>query len=265
MKDMKHRWFGKSFAVAFVLFCASASHSAAHSLSAESDLRWQNDPKVIAFYLDWFERHPMQALNSLESKREIWDPQFVEPIVKLIESSAAANDREVLFPGLHLMDRNYPSWAGDPSIAPRLSRAVLRDSPVPGQHTFFDWADRLVITHDHEAITSLRPYLTDKRIDESTFPSSTSLNVPSGVTPMRNSESAANAICRLLGEPTMFDSHRRSKVPKDSKPIVVDHFSGHVVSAGGPYPEWIEWDKKIAALQERLAKLGYRAPVSVPK
>jgi hypothetical protein len=84
-------------------------------------------------------------------------------------------------------------------------------------------------------IEFLRPYLADKTIDPFTSQSS---SMPSGVTPMRYSELAANGIFRLLGEPVMVETWKRAQAPK-----------------GGPYPEWTEWDKKIAALQQRLATL----------
>jgi len=50
---------------------------------------------------------------------------------------------------------------------------------------------------------------------------------------------AADAAVELLGEPIMFSPWERATPP-----------------CGGPYPEWIEWDRKIAALQERLDALG---------
>ena len=52
---------------------------------------------------------------------------------------------------------------------------------------------------------------------------------------MRYSELTASGITRLLGEPAMFDPLERAAAPRE-----------------GPYPEWAEWDKQIAALQQRL-------------
>ncbi len=59
--------------------------------------------------------------------------------------------------------------------------------------------------------------------------------MPSGVTPMRYSELAANAICVLLDEPPMFDPYRRARLGPD-----------------GPDAEWAEWDRQIAALRVRV-------------
>jgi hypothetical protein len=93
-----------------------------------------------------------------------------------------------------------------------------------------EFADLLAMTHDPAMIWFLRAFLNDSTIDPFTTYSS---NMPSGVTPMRYKELAANAISRLLGEPEMFDPWKRQKT-------------------GGPYPEWGEWDKQIALLQQRL-------------
>ena len=134
------------------------------------------------------------------------------------------------------MDRHYASWNHDASIAPRLSKAVLQFSPAPTPGGMYSWADMLALTHDRGMIAVLRPFLSDKTIDEFT---SRSASMPLGRTPMRYSELAANGICRLLGESIMFNPYERAAAP-----------------AGGPYPEWVEWDKKIAALQRRLDALG---------
>jgi hypothetical protein len=64
---------------------------------------------------------------------------------------------------------------------------------------------------------------------------SVSSNMPSGVTPMRVGELAANALCNLLGEPETVRPWERARAP-----------------SGGPYPEWVEWDRKEAELAKRL-------------
>ena len=46
------------------------------------------------------------------------------------------------------------------------------------------------------------------------------------------------SICRLLGEPILFDPWKRGKAPR-----------------GGPFPEWIEWDRKIAELRTQLDRM----------
>ena len=99
----------------------------------------------------------------------------------------------------------------------------------------YQWFDLAAKTHDRSLITILRPYLADTRLDDYT---SMSANMPIGTTPMRYSDLAANAICLLVGEPILFDPWKRAKAPK-----------------GGPYPEWIEWDRKIAELRTRLDRI----------
>jgi hypothetical protein len=127
-------------------------------------------------------------------------------------------------------------WHDDPAISPRLSAAVLRFLPAPDPGDMYAWSDMLPLTHDPTLIKVLWPYLVDGTLDSFT---STSSNMPFGVTPMRYSELAANAICRLLGDPIMFSPYNRSKAP-----------------SGGPYSEWAEWDKQLAALRERLDALA---------
>lgn len=216
--------------------------------------RWPGDPRVTAFYREALETRPW-VVNELPTV--VWDKSFLEPVIKYIESDGGALPGGGMLAGLTVIDRHYASWSGDPQIAPRLSKAVLRFPPEKVVNGMYVWTEMVALTHDRGVIPVLRPYLTNKTLDQFT---SSSSNMPSGVTPMRYSELAANAICRLLGEPIMFDPYRRAPVPKGSKRPVFDYSVGGVVSIGGPYPEWVEWDKKIAALQERLAKLGYRAP-----
>ena len=219
--------------------------------------RWPGDPRVTAFYREALETQGPKVMIGLP----LWDRSFIEPVIKHIESDGGPMPGAVMSQGLSLMDRNYATWSADPTIAPRLSKAVLRFPPERFVNGMYVWADLLALTHDRGAIAALLPYLSNKSIDQFT---SVSSNMPYGVTPMRYSELAANTICRLLGEPIMFDPHQgRAPVPARRRPSF-DHSVGGVVKAGGPYPQWVEWDKKIAALQERLKKLGYREPVSGP-
>jgi hypothetical protein len=193
--------------------------------------RWPNDPKVIGFYRDALVARGAEGLADLASTGAcLWDASFVEPVIKILE--AADPGYSVLSNGLMVLDRRYASWSQDSSIPPRLSRSVLNAQPVAMPNGMYNWMDLLALAHDRAMIAVLRPFLADRTIDQFTSQSS---NMPGGVTPMRYSELAANAICRLLAEPIMFDPWKRAAAPR-----------------GGPYPEWAEWDRKIAALQERL-------------
>jgi hypothetical protein len=138
------------------------------------------------------------------------------------------------------MDLRHAAWSSDTSIAPRLGRAVLRFAPESVTNGMYVWTEMLGDTHDRTIIPRRIPVLSDSRLDQFTAISS---NMPYGTTPMRYSELAANAICRLLGEPIMFNPWQRARAP-----------------AGGPYPEWVEWDAKLADLRARLARLGFRTP-----
>ena len=197
---------------------------------------WREEPAVIAFYRDALVSRGPDALADLAVfSGTPWDSSFIEPLIDLID--AASGNRfsfesgTVLTRGVSLMDRHYASWSSNPSIAPRLSKAVAQ-SKADLPNYMYNWFNMVAQTHDLGMISVLRPFLTDKTIDSFT---SLSSNMPSGVTPMRNCELAANAIVRLLGEPIMFSPWQRAKAPP-----------------GGPYPEWREWDDKIAALQQRL-------------
>src|SRR5262245_46868351 len=107
---------------------------------------------------------------------------------------------------LAYLDRTYPKWGDNRAIAPRLSVAVLREFPSPYPDDMYTWSDMLALTHDPSPVKVLRPYLLDGNLDTFT---SVSSSMPYGA-PMRYSEIAASAICRLLGEPIMFDPWKRS-------------------------------------------------------
>jgi len=201
--------------------------------------KWNTDPVVVAFYLDALRTRGPEALSDLTRfSVTAWDNSFLEPVVHLIEDSASTPLKSMtLVNGVRFLNANYPKWSKDLSVPPRLSRAVREihfamenQSGSPG--AFYNFMDLLVMTHDRAMIWYLRPYLHDRTIDPFTSRSS---SMPSGVTPMRYSELAANAISRLLGEPEIFNSWQRAKV-----------------SSPGPYPEWAEWDRKIAVFQQRL-------------
>jgi hypothetical protein len=205
--------------------------------------RWRTDLAVIEFYREALEVRGPQALSDLARFGvTLWDDSFVEPVVRLVEAAALTlvNDMTLVH-GIEFLHRNYASWSSKTWAPPRLSRALIEiHSAMKGQSgspgTFYRFADLLAKTHDRGMIGVLRPYLTDKTIDPFTSQSSTTLR---GFTPMRYSELAANAIARLLGEPDVVEN--RARAP--------DH---------GPYPEWSEWDQRIAAFQQRLDAMPKR-------
>ena len=203
--------------------------------------RWPAEPAVLAFYQEALRERGPEAIADLSvSARPPWDASLLEPIVSLVERisrerSARPWDQEVTIRrALEYLDRTHTRWGGDPTIAPRLSAAVLGLLPAPRPGDIYGWSDMLALTHDRALIKVLLPYLDNATLDNFT---SVSSNMPYGVTPMRYSELAANAICSLLGEPIMFSPWKRSKAPP-----------------GGPYPEWAEWDKQLAALRKRLER-----------
>lgn len=208
--------------------------------------QWPGDPAVIAFFHEAFATRGTAALSDL-ARGGPWDDSFIEPIVKLIEGGFPPQGARPGVPptdkvthlrnALIVMDRNYASWSQNVSMAPRLGKAALRilqplTTSTVGVPSIYNQVNLLVLTHDPAMIDVLRPFLSDQTIDQFTVLSS---SMPSGVTPMRYSDVAANGILGLLGEPPLVDSWLRAKAPST-----------------GPYPEWDQWDRKIAALQQRL-------------
>lgn len=195
---------------------------------------YRQDARVVAFYREALTIRGATAVADLYGvDDEPWDPSFIEPVVRVAET---ASDHLPLSRAIDMMDRRYKYWAGDPSVARRLGHAVVKAlSRSETDQWMYQWFDLAGKTHDRSLIAVLRPYLGDTRVERYT---TWSANMPGGVTPMRYSELAANAICRLIGEPMLFDPWKRAKAPKD-----------------GPYPEWIEWDRKIAELRARLDRM----------
>ena len=203
--------------------------------------RWPNDPAVIAFYREALASRGPAALADIYAGSP-WDYSFIQPVIRIMEKAAAEPlaagtsplfDRtQILFQGLFLLDKHYGSWNNDASIPPRLSRVVLQIQPLRSDN-FYGTVSELEQTHDRGMISVLRPFLADKTKDRFTSMSS---NMPDGVTPIRLCDIAANGILNLMGEPEMVSPWGRAPAP-----------------AGGPYPEWDDWDKKIAALQQRLS------------
>lgn len=195
---------------------------------------WAKDQRIVAFYRDALATRGEAAVADLATNSTgPWDASFIEPVTRVAETGS---DYIAVSRAMELLDRRYQSWVADPSIATRLGQAVLkRRATHEAEDWMYQWFELAAKTHDLSLIAAVRPYLDNGRIDTFT---SMSANMPSGVTPMRYSELAANTICVLLGERIMFDPWKRAKAPK-----------------GGPYPEWREWDVKIAALKERLRRL----------
>lgn len=201
--------------------------------------RWRSDPAAIEFYREALVTRGPKAVADLSMfAPTIWDNSFIDLVAGVIEAAARPPvNSQALSRGIGLLDRNYASWSSDTSLPPRLSKAVRESKgALDGWNgtasAFYNFVNLLVMTHDRTMIGVLRPYLMDRTIDQFTSLSSI---MPSGRTPMRYSELAASGITRLLGEPAMFDPWQRAAAPRE-----------------GPYPEWAEWDKQIAALQQRL-------------
>ena len=200
--------------------------------------RFQTDRKVVAFYQEALRERGPAAIRDLSDRGSPpWDDSLLEPIVSLLErisrdpSPRPWELQSTMIRALEYLDRTRSRRPDDPAIASRLSAAVLRFMPAPDPVGMSTWTSMLVMTRDHDLIKVLRPYLSDGTV----VTSEGSMILFSGVTPMRYSELAANAICLLLGEPLMVVPWERAKAP-----------------SGGPYPEWAEWDKRLAALRKRL-------------
>jgi len=225
------------------------------------DKQWAKDPVVIAFFREALVDRGGEAITDLWSLRDIWDDSLVELVVKDIENAApvvatgrtnrsplppAEEPSSILMRGLALLETHYATWAKNPAIAPRLGQAVLTAFPAlrgiatarsgPGTQAFYSAITTLELTHDRAMVAVVRPFLTDKTVDEY---SSVSANMPGNRTALRVCELAANTICQLLGEPEMFDPYSAATAPR-----------------GGPYPEWADWDKKISDLEKRLEVLA---------
>lgn len=205
--------------------------------------RWPKDPMVIAFYQDALATRGREALEDLATFSDSpWDDSYAELVTALIEKDAFS---DILLRGVELLDRRYSSWARNPAIGPRLTKAIVRVGPKRLVNGSYNYLRLLGLTHDRGAITVLEPFLDDQTIEGFTTFSS---NMPYGVTPMRYSDLAANAIARLLGEPQLVDSHKRAAMPAESR----NQLTPVKPIPPGPYPEWSEWNRKIVALKERL-------------
>jgi hypothetical protein len=223
--------------------------------------QWGHDPALIAFYQEALVSRSSVAIMELcIPMGGVWDDSFIEPLVAGVEARAQPPAKTTT-PGrrrptprptygaaivfdddLMLLNRHYSSWAKNPSIATRLSNAVLTaypaltgnggtDAQLGSQHLSVAMT-QLALTHDRAMIAVLRPFLTNETVSELGILSDHN-------TPLRVSEIAANSIAELLGEPEPY----------------FGSFSNAGVSDPGPNPVWEEWDKKNAELAKHVEAL----------
>ncbi len=214
--------------------------------------RWPKDPAVIQFFRDGLTTQGSATIFDVMSPG-IWDDSFLEPVIKLVESTAplvALPGRGGTAPGadlpsltfsraLNVLSRNYAAWSSNAAVASQLSRAVRvaypsltggpGAAPLPGTQGFSNAMMQLAETHDHTMVAVLRPFLAVKVIDGNGI-------LGSDRTPFRVCEVAANSICTLLGEPQLFSGS----------------YSNAGFTSTGDYPEWTVWDQQIADLQKHL-------------
>jgi hypothetical protein len=180
----------------------------------------------------------------------------------------------VLNDALDELERHHWLWATNPSIPPRLSRAVLTVfpsltnasiDPRPGDQWWCNAMQMLGKTHDRAMINVLRPYLKEKDL------AGDGGNLGAGISTLRICDEAAMAISSLLGEEwsfpdtdddigELFDSSDNASIPKftyyDKKQNKWDTWQGY-------NPAWKEWDKKITKLEKHLDAMGFtNAPVN---
>jgi hypothetical protein len=111
----------------------------------------------------------------------VWDDSLVEPLVQLAERTAGiATGAERTKPDpaswssiyhvLRVLDRHHEKWPHDPSIPPRLSRAVLailpglvdpKQDPRPGEQLHSNAMSMLSMTRDPAMVAVLRPFLDE--------------------------------------------------------------------------------------------------------
>jgi hypothetical protein len=213
-----------------------------------------HDPAVIDFFQVALVTRGDEAINDLWSPSPgIWDDSFLEPVVHLIEKCAAKSKPAninvaqgkhpwmVMENALDVLERHHSVWAGDASIPPRLSKAVLtlfpsfkdtaKPNPPPGDQMWCNVVRMLAQTHDRAMIAVLRPFLKDKVVAGD--------GAVEGGEPLRACDEAAMAIKQLLGD----------KTSEDDQFVISGVGVGNVRDS---YPEWDEWDKRIVDLQKRL-------------
>jgi hypothetical protein len=215
--------------------------------------RWPHDPVVIAFCREALATRGREAIFELWSPLPgIWDDSLLEPVVRLIEKTAADSAAVrwfVIYDALDVLDRHYSAWATNTSIPPRLSKAVLmlfpslanaaRPSPKPGDQMWCNAVGMLAQTRDAGMIAVIRPFLKDEVVagDGMVW-----IARGSGIQPLRACDETAVAIRKLLGD-------------ADSPDGGYGMSGGFVPKPGTSYPKWHEWDKKIGELQKRLDAL----------
>jgi hypothetical protein len=201
---------------------------------------WPHDPVLAAFYRDALTTQGEEAVSELWSPQPgVWDDSLLEPVVRLVErtDSWIAMDRAI-----YALNQHYAVWAGNAVIPARLSKALLAKfpsltnasvaGPRPGEQLWCNAVGLLAETHDRAMIAVLRPFLRDKVVagDGSYW---------ANEAPVRACDEAAVAIGDLLGEKEFAHSARTMAGTAYGK-------------AHNSYPEWKEWDERIAELQKRL-------------
>ena len=206
--------------------------------------RWPHDPAVIAFYREALATRGDAAIFELWSPQPgVWDDSLLEPVVSLIEKTASWI---VMDNALSVLDQHHAVWAGDASIPPRLSKALLTmfpsltntslSGPRPGEQMWCNAVQMLAKTRDSAMLVVLRPFLRDKVVagDGSYW-------MVEDRPPLRACDKAAIAIKELLGEEYQYLTDGAIGMTG------IPYWKMH-----GSYPKWDEWDKKIAELQKRL-------------
>lgn len=209
-----------------------------------------HDPSVIAYFREALDTNGGAAISDMWSPLPgIWDDSLLEPVIRLVEKCGAASSPGafhnngkppwmVMDNALDVLDRHHSAWAGNASIPPRLSKAVLtlfpsftdsaKPNPTPGNQMCCNVVRLLALTHDRAMIAVLRPLLKDKVVAGD--------GAEERGAPLRACDEAALAIKRLLGD-------------RNSGQYVI---SGGLIHTLGSYPEWDEWDKRIVDLQKCL-------------
>jgi len=133
---------------------------------------FSNDPKVTDFYLAALKRGDWWAAGDLNKfATDVWDDRFIEPLVKMNEQAKSnPNQKNVL----SVLSRHYSHWKNDPTVAPRLSAALIKCYSVLraevndlDQQQLIYWetpVKLLGMTRDKSAVEMLRPFLGSKAI-----------------------------------------------------------------------------------------------------
>lgn len=224
--------------------------------------RWPHDPAIIAFYREALTSRGDAAISDLWSPQPgVWDDSLLEPVVSLVEKTTSWM---VLDDALSVLDQHYIVWTNDPSIPPRLSKAVLTLFPsltnasVNPRLKGLMWCNAVRMlgeSHDPAMVSLLRPYLKDKALANDPG------GIGAGITTMRVCDDAAEALYSLLNlklevpRSDMFLFGHENFTNGTNVDIWICHSAtGNAVWPGFD-PVWNEWDKRIAELQKHLNAL----------